>query len=267
MENSIDAVASRDLAIEFVFVLSLSLIDVSRLCEEITLWASQQFGWVRLSDEFSTGSSIMPQKKNPDAAELTRGRSGRVLGDLMGLMAAVKALPLAYNRDLSEDKNAVFDAVDTMEITLPALAGLIRTMDVNVDELRSQAGRGGTLATEIADWLACQGVPFSEAHHVAGAAVQYSESRGVDIADFDADDLAAIDARLTPDALDALSVDAALASRSGANGTAPRQVRRQLDRLRDEIAEVRRWVDLTTSDASLTALLGLPDPLTLSPTR
>jgi argininosuccinate lyase len=242
MENSIDAVASRDLAIEFLFVCSLTLIDISRLCEEITLWASQQFGWIALDDAFSTGSSIMPQKKNPDIAEITRGKAARVLGDLMGLMAAVKALPLAYNRDLAEDKNAVLDAVDTIDLALPALTGLIATMKVDPTAMGVQATWGYTLATEVADWLARRGVPFSEAHEVSGALVRFAESRGLDLAELSDEQIASVDARLTPDLRSALTVTAALATHAGANGTAPAQVAHQLIGVRRRLDTTRAWI-------------------------
>lgn len=242
VENSIDAVGSRDIAIEFLFICSLTLIDISRLCEEITLWASQQFGWITLDDAYSTGSSIMPQKKNPDIAELTRGKAGRVLGDLMGLMAAVKALPLAYNRDLAEDKNAVLDAVDTIDLALPALTGLIATMQVNTSVLAAQAGQGHTLATEVADWLARSGVPFSEAHEVSGALVRYAEAHGVGLSDLSADELATVDARLTAEVTDVLTIEAALQAHSGSNGTAPSSVARQLERLQARLTEFEVWI-------------------------
>ena len=243
MENSIDAVASRDLAIEFLFVCSLTLVDISRLCEEITLWASQQFGWITLDDAFSTGSSIMPQKKNPDIAEITRGKAGRVLGDLMGLMAAVKALPLAYNRDLAEDKNAVLDAVDTIDLALPALAGLISTMTVNTDVMATQATWGYTLATEVADWLARRGVPFSQAHEVSGALVQYAESRGLGLGELTDEQLASVDERLTPELRPALTVAAALDAHAGANGTAPAQVAHQLSGVRRRLSTILSWIE------------------------
>ena len=243
MENSIDAVASRDLAIEFVFICSLTLIDISRLCEEITLWASQQFGWITLDDAFSTGSSIMPQKKNPDIAEITRGKAGRVLGDLMGLMSAVKSLPLAYNRDLAEDKNAVLDAVDTIDLALPALSGLIATMTVNVDVVARQAAWGYTLATEMADWLARRGVPFSQAHDVSGALVQFAETQGVGLGELTDEQLASVDERLTPDVRMALSVTAALDAHCGANGTAPARVALQLDEVRGRLNAIQSWIE------------------------
>ncbi|WP_417218153.1 argininosuccinate lyase [Arthrobacter sp.] len=251
-ENSIDAVGSRDAAIEFLFVCSLTLVDLSRLCEEIISWASQQFGWIRMHDSYCTGSSIMPQKKNPDIAELARGKSGRVLGDLMGLMATVKSLPLAYNRDLAEDKNAVFDAVDTLEVTLPALAGLVGTFTVNKDKMERQAEAGFTLATEVADWLASRGTPFSEAHEVSGALVRFCETEGIGFADLDDDQLAAVDARLTPAVREVLTLKAALSARSGFGGTAPARVAEQLVRLRERLEPFREWA------GDVNALKGTP---------
>lgn len=240
-ENSIDAVGSRDAAIEFLFVCSLTLIDISRLCEEIISWASQQFRWITMDDAYCTGSSIMPQKKNPDIAELARGKAGRVLGDLMGLMATVKSLPLAYNRDLAEDKNAVIDAVDTLEVALPALSGLVRTFTVNVQEVRRQATAGYTLATEVADWLARQGIPFSEAHEVSGSLVRFCESRGLDYDDLSDEQLASVDLRLTPDIRNVLSLEAALDAHSGFGGTSPKRVAEQLTRLRARLDQMKTW--------------------------
>lgn len=240
-ENSIDAVGSRDAAIEFLFVCSLTMIDISRLCEEIISWASQQFRWIRMDDAYCTGSSIMPQKKNPDIAELARGKAGRVLGDLMGLMAAVKSLPLAYNRDLAEDKNAVIDAVETLEVALPALSGLVRTFTVNVEEVTRQSTAGFTLATEVADWLARQNIPFSEAHEISGALVQYCEANGLDYGDLTDEQLASVDARLTPEVREVLTIEAALEAHSGFGGTAPTRVAEQLARLRARLDQVMGW--------------------------
>lgn len=240
-ENSIDAVGSRDAAIEFLFVCSLTLIDISRLCEEIISWASQQFRWIRMDDAYCTGSSIMPQKKNPDIAELARGKAGRVLGDLVGLMAAVKSLPLAYNRDLAEDKNAVLDAVDTLEVALPALSGLVRTFTVNVEEVTRQATAGFTLATEVADWLARQDIPFSEAHDISGALVRFCEANGLDYGDLSDEQLASVDPRLTPAVRSVLSIEAALEAHSGFGGTAPHRVAEQLTRLRARLDQVASW--------------------------
>lgn len=252
-ENSIDAVGSRDAAIEFLFVCSLTLIDLSRLCEEIISWASQQFGWIRMNDSYCTGSSIMPQKKNPDIAELARGKAGRILGDLMGLMAAVKSLPLAYNRDLAEDKNAIFDAVETLDVTLPALAGLVATFTVNSEELARQAEAGFTLATEVADWLAVRGVPFSEAHDVSGALVRFCESEGIGFDALSDAQLASVDRRLTPDIRAVLTLSAALGARSGFGGTAPARVAEQLQRLRNKLEPFRDWSTMTSLANGATA--------------
>jgi argininosuccinate lyase len=240
-ENSIDAVGSRDHVVEFVFVTAMLGVDLSRLSEEIILWASRQFRWVELDDAFATGSSIMPQKKNPDIAELARGRSARLIGDLTALLTLLKGLPFSYNRDLSEDKRAAFDAVDTLAVVLPALAGLVRTLRVDTAALRRQASQGFTLATEAADWLALHGVPFAEAHALTGAMVRVCEDRGVELAALTAEDLRAVDARLDPAILPHLSLKAAVAARSGYGGTAPAQVSRQLEGVRAELQRRRTW--------------------------
>ncbi len=242
MENSMDAVGSRDTVLEFLFVASLTFVDLSRLCEEITMWASVQFGWVRLDDAYCTGSSIMPQKKNPDIAELARGRAGRVLGDLMGMMATVKSLPLTYNRDLMGDKSAVLDTLESFELALPALTGLVRTFTADRDRMGADAIRGYTLATEAADWLARAGIPFSEAHEIAGAMVRHCEERGIELHEIPAQELAGIDARLDPEILPHLTIESALAAHDVTGGTAPAQVARQLGRLRDAAIEHREWL-------------------------
>ncbi|MCW3818963.1 argininosuccinate lyase [Micromonospora sp. DR5-3] len=239
--NSIDAVASRDHVAEFLFVGSMLAIDISRLAEEICLWATRQFRWVALDDAFATGSSIMPQKKNPDIAELARGKAGRLIGNLTGLLGTLKGLPLAYNRDLAEDKRAAFDTVETLLTVLPAMAGLVRTMRVQVAELAAQATEGFTLATEVADWLARQGVPFNEAHEITGAVVRLCEERGVDLDALGAEDLASVDPRLTPDVRAVLMVEAALAARSGTGGTAPERVEDQIVELEQTLADQRSW--------------------------
>jgi argininosuccinate lyase len=240
-ENSIDAVASRDHVAEFLFAVAMLGVNLSRLAEEIVIWTSRQFGWVVLDDSFATGSSIMPQKKNPDIAELTRGMAGRYIGSLAGLLATMKAMPLAYNRDLFEDKRAAFESVDGILLCLPAFAGMVRTMKVQADTLRQQASLGFTLATEAADWLARRGVPFAEAHEISGALVQLCEDKGCDLPDLTPDDLARVDARLTPDVLDCLSLEAAIAARSGYGGTAPARVREQIGRLDEALARHRAW--------------------------
>ncbi|MDS0796649.1 argininosuccinate lyase [Burkholderia pseudomultivorans] len=240
-ENSIDAVAARDHVAEFVFVTSMLAVNLSRLSEEVILWASRQFRWVDLDDGYATGSSIMPQKKNPDIAELTRGKAGRLIGNLTGLLATLKSLPLAYNRDLAEDKRAAFDSIDTLELVLPAMAGMIRTMRVNVDEMRRQAPLGFTLATEVADWLALTGVPFSEAHEITGALVRACERDGIELADASTEQLQAVDARLAPAVRAHLTLDAAVAARTGAGGTSPARVREQIARLGSALERQAAW--------------------------
>jgi argininosuccinate lyase len=242
-ENSIDAVAARDHVAEFLFVMSMLAVDLSRLSEEVILWTSRQFRWVELDDGYATGSSIMPQKKNPDIAELTRGKAGRLIGNLSGLLATLKSLPLAYNRDLAEDKSAAFDGLDTLALTLPAMAGMIRTMRVNVDELRRQAPLGFTLATEVADWLALQGIPFSEAHEITGALVRACEERGIELLDVTAEMLTSIDSRLHADVLPRLTLEAAVDARSGFGGTAPVRVVEQIDRLKLALARQSEWAN------------------------
>ena len=180
-QNSIDGTASRDFVAEFAFVAAMTAVDISRFAEEVVIWATKEFSFVTLHDSYSTGSSIMPQKKNPDVAELARGKAGRLVGDLAGLLATLKALPLAYNRDLQEDKEPVFDAVDTLEVLLPAFAGMVDTLTFNTERLESLAPQGFALATDIAEWLVRQGVPFRIAHEVAGACVRECEPRGIEL--------------------------------------------------------------------------------------
>ncbi|GAB2467669.1 argininosuccinate lyase [Jatrophihabitans fulvus] len=240
-ENSIDATASRDVVAEFSFVTTMLAVDLSRIAEEIVLWATKEFSFVTLDDAFSTGSSIMPQKKNPDVAELTRGKAGRLIGDHAGLLATLKGLPLAYNRDLQEDKEPVFDAVDSLHLLLPATSGMLATLVFHTDRLESLAPQGFSLATDIAEWLVRQRVPFRVAHELAGACVRVCEQRGVELADLTDDDLAAISPHLTPDVRSVLTVAGSVASRSGAGGTAPERVREQLDALVATSEHHRRW--------------------------
>ncbi|WP_295701400.1 argininosuccinate lyase [Lapillicoccus sp.] len=228
VDNSIDGTASRDFAAEFAFVTAMIAVDVSRLAEEVILWATKEFSYVTLDDAYSTGSSIMPQKKNPDVAELARGKAGRLVGDLAGLLTTLKGLPLAYNRDLQEDKEPVFDAVDTLEVLLPAFSGMVATLTFHTDRLSSLAPEGFALATDIAEWLVRQGVPFRVAHEVAGACVRYCEVRDIELWDLEDDDLATISPHLTPAVRDVLTVEGSLASRDAHGGTAPSRVREQL---------------------------------------
>jgi argininosuccinate lyase len=239
VENSIDGTASRDFAAEFAFVAAMTAVDISRLAEEVVLWATKEFSFVTLDDAYSTGSSIMPQKKNPDVAELARGKAGRLVGDLTGLLTTLKSLPLAYNRDLQEDKEPVFDAIDTLEVLLPAFSGMVATMVFDTERLESLAPQGFSLATDIAEWLVRQGVPFRVAHEVAGACVRECESRGIELWDLTDADLAAVSEHLTPEVRSVLSVRGSLESRNAKGGTAPERVREQLELVRRRVAQGR----------------------------
>jgi argininosuccinate lyase len=241
VRNSIDGTASRDVVAEFAFVAAMIGVDLSRLAEEVILWATKEFSFVALDDAYSTGSSIMPQKKNPDVAELARGKAGRLIGDLTGLMATLKALPLAYNRDLQEDKEPVFDAVDTLQVLLPAVAGMVATLRFDVERLALLAPQGFSLATDVAEWLVRQGVPFRVAHEVAGACVRACEARGIELWDLTDADLAALSAHLTPAVREVLSVAGSLASRDAVGGTAPVRVAEQLAAARAALATARGW--------------------------
>ncbi|WP_017609660.1 argininosuccinate lyase [Nocardiopsis xinjiangensis] len=239
-ENSIDGTSARDVVAEFSFVTAMIGVDLSRLSEEVIVWATKEFSFVTLDDSFSTGSSIMPQKKNPDVAELARGKSGRMIGDLTGLLATLKGLPLAYNRDLQEDKEPVFDAVDTLHLLLPAMSGMVATLTFHTDRMSELAPQGFSLATDIAEWLVRERVPFREAHEIAGACVRECEERGIDLPDLTDEDFAKISPRLTPDVREVLVVPGSLASRSGKGGTAPVRVAEQLERLRAGVQEHRK---------------------------
>jgi argininosuccinate lyase len=239
--NSIDAVSDRDFAAEFLFAATMVGVHLSRLGEEVCLWSSREFGWARLDDAYSTGSSIMPQKKNPDVAELARGKAGRIIGDLTGLLATLKGLPFAYNRDLQEDKEPVFDAIDTLALVLPAVAGMVATLRFDREAMAAAAPEGFALATDIAEWLVRQGVPFRDAHEVAGACVRACEARGIDLTDLTDSDLAGISAHLTPEVRSVLTVQGALESRSAFGGTAPVRVREQLAALRAVVDAGRSW--------------------------
>jgi argininosuccinate lyase len=240
-ENSIDAVGSRDHVAEFLFVCAMIGVNLSRLAEEVFLWSSRQFRWVVLDDGYATGSSIMPQKKNADIAELTRGRAARLISGLNGMLVALKGLPFAYNRDLSEDKWAAFEAIDTLGLVLPAMAGMIETMQVDAARLKAQSTEGFTLATEVADWLARNGVPFSEAHEITGALVRYCEEKGLELSDLTPADLDAVDQRLGEDMLGHLTPEAAVAARAGYGGTAPARVAEQIGRLKENVSRQRDW--------------------------
>jgi argininosuccinate lyase len=228
-DNSVDATAARDFAAEAAFVLAMIGVDLSRLAEDIIIWSSTEFGYVTLHDSWSTGSSIMPQKKNPDIAELARGKSGRLIGNLAGLLATLKAQPLAYNRDLQEDKEPVFDSVAQLELLLPAMAGLVGSLTFHVERMAALAPAGYTLATDIAEWLVRQGIPFRSAHEAAGAAVRAAEQRGIGLQELTDDELAAVSPELTPSVRDVLTIEGSVSSRDARGGTAPARVADQLN--------------------------------------
>ena len=256
--NSIDGTAARDVVAEAAYVLAQVGIDLSRLSEEIVLWCTPEFGFVTLADAWSTGSSIMPQKKNPDVAELARGKAGRLIGNLTGLLATLKGLPLAYNRDLQEDKEPVFDSVDQLRLLLPAVTGLVETLTFHPERLEALAPRGFALATDLADWLVRQRVPFAEAHEVAGVAVRYCEERGIDLPELTAEQLAAISPLLGADVLAVLTTHGSIDSRDGRGGTATAQVERQLREMLDEIDKISDWC-LESLAAAATRRLGLTE--------
>ncbi|PZG00370.1 argininosuccinate lyase [Micromonospora deserti] len=239
--NSMDAVADRDFVAEFLFTTALIGVHLSRLGEEVVLWTSQEFGWVELDDAFATGSSIMPQKKNADIAELARGKSGRLVGGLMSVLTMLKGLPMTYDRDMQEDKEPAFDAVDTLELLLPALAGMISTMTVRVDRLVAAAPVGYSLATEVADWLVRKGVPFRDAHEITGKLVALCVARDCALEDVSDDDLAAVSPHLDPGVRDVLSVRSALAARTTPGSTGPGPVADQLAAAADKLVGWREW--------------------------
>ncbi|SEB26994.1 MULTISPECIES: argininosuccinate lyase [unclassified Mycobacterium] len=238
-DNSIDATSSRDFAAEAAFVFAMIAVDLSRLSEDIILWSTTEFGYVKLHDSWSTGSSIMPQKKNPDIAELARGKSGRLIGNLAGLLATLKAQPLAYNRDLQEDKEPVFDSVAQLQLLLPAMAGLVGTLTFDTDRMAALAPLGYTLATDIAEWMVRQGIPFRVAHEAAGAAVKAAEARGVGLEELAADELAGIHPGLTAEVRDVLTIAGSVDSRDARGGTSPARVAEQLVTVRDTADRLR----------------------------
>ncbi|MGR3570289.1 argininosuccinate lyase [Brevirhabdus sp.] len=233
--NSLDAVSDRDFALEFLSAASICAMHLSRFAEELVIWSSAQFRFVTLSDRFSTGSSIMPQKKNPDAAELIRAKIGRIMGAMVALFTVMKGLPLAYSKDMQEDKEQVFDAADTLMLALAAMEGMVRDMSANREALAAAAGSGFSTATDLADWLVrALNLPFRDAHHVTGALVALAESKGCDLPDLSLEDMRAVHGDITEDVFDVLGVDNSVRSRTSYGGTAPDQVR----------AQVARWKDL-----------------------
>ena len=236
--NSIDGTSARDLVAEAAYVLAQVGVDLSRLAEEVITWCTVEFGFATLDDAWSTGSSIMPQKKNPDVSELTRGKAGRLIGNLTGLLATFKGLPLAYNRDLQEDKEPLFDGIDQLHVLVPAVAGMVATLRFHTDRMAELAPRGFSLATDMADWLVRQRVPFAQAHDITGAAVRYCEALGIDLPDLTADQLAEIHPALGPGVLDVLTVQGSVSARDGRGGTAPVRVAGQLAELRATLEDL-----------------------------
>lgn len=229
MNNSLDGVSDRDFALEFLSCCAVCAVHLSRLAEEMVIWTSAQFRFIRLSDAFTTGSSIMPQKRNPDAAELVRAKTGRVIGNLNSLLVVMKGLPLAYSKDMQDDKEPVFEAADTMELSLAAMAGMVRDLKANADIMAEAAGAGFTTATDIADWcVRVLGIPFRQAHHVAGSLVKLAEQEGCGLEDLSLSEMQKIEPRITADAKAVLSVEFSVASRTSFGGTAPERVREQV---------------------------------------
>ncbi|MEI9907274.1 MAG: argininosuccinate lyase [Actinomycetota bacterium] len=239
--NSIDAVSDRDFVAEALFILALIGVHLSRIGEEWTLWCTTEFGWAKIGDAYATGSSIMPQKKNPDVAELVRGKSGRLIGNLTSLLVVLKGLPFAYNRDLQEDKEPLFDSIDTLILVLPPLTGMIASTTFEKERISQSAPAGFSLATEIADFLVRKGIPFALAHEAAGKCVRVCEVEGVDLHDLSDLQLQSVHPDLTPDVRAFLTVESALASRDSINGTSPQAVTSQIEKLKAEVARESAW--------------------------
>ena len=232
--NSLDAVSDRDFALEFLSASSICAMHLSRFAEELVIWSSAQFRFVVMSDRFSTGSSIMPQKKNPDAAELVRAKIGRILGATVGLFTVMKGLPLTYSKDMQEDKEQVFDAADSLMLALAAMEGMVADMSANPDELRQAASSGFSTATDLADWLVREaGLPFRDAHHVTGRLVALAESEGKDLPDLTLDQMKSAHEAITAGVFEVLGVDNSVKSRTSYGGTAPDNVRAQINRWKD----------------------------------
>jgi argininosuccinate lyase len=235
-QNSMDATASRDVVAEFSFITAMIGVDLSRFAEEIIAWSTFEFGYVKLDDAFSTGSSIMPQKKNPDIAELARGKAGRLIGNHSGLLATLKGLPLSYNRDLQEDKEPVFDSVDNLLLVLPAFTGMVATLVFNTERLEHLAPEGYSLATDVAEWLVKQGVPFRDAHEITGELVKFCEQNDLQLDQPTDAQFAAISKHLTPDVREVIDIQKAISSRNGTGGTSLIQVDVQLKALSEVLA-------------------------------
>jgi argininosuccinate lyase len=236
--NSLDSVSDRDFALEFLSVAAICAMHLSRLAEEIVIWSTPQFGFAQLPDAFSTGSSIMPQKKNPDAAELIRAKTGRVNGHLIALLTVMKGLPLTYSKDMQEDKEAVFDAAETLELMLAAMAGMVTNMVVNAEAMRHAAGSGYATATDLADWLVREAdLPFRDAHHVTGKAVALAEARKIGLEELPLAELQKLNAAITADVFSVLTVEKSVQSRTSFGGTAPQEVKKQIRYWRKRLAK------------------------------
>ncbi|MGA1613245.1 MAG: argininosuccinate lyase, partial [Lutimaribacter sp.] len=232
--NSLDAVSDRDFALEFLSAASICAMHLSRFAEELVIWSSAQFRFVTLSDRFSTGSSMMPQKKNPDAAELIRAKVGRIFGANVALMMVMKGLPLAYSKDMQEDKEQVFDAADNLMLALAAMEGMVKDMTAHRSNLAAAAGSGFSTATDLADWLVrVAGIPFRDAHHVTGTLVAMAEAQGCDLPDLTLAQMQSVHAGITDDVFGVLGVENSVASRMSYGGTAPAQVRAQVARWKE----------------------------------
>ena len=236
MSNSLDAVADRDFALEFLASASICAMHLSRLAEELVIWSSAQFRFVKMSDKWSTGSSIMPQKRNPDAAELIRAKIGRIFGANVALMTVMKGLPLTYSKDMQEDKEQTFDAADNLMLALAAMTGMVTDMTANRDNLKAAASSGFSTATDLADWLVRElGLPFRDAHHVTGSLVAMAEGKGCDLPELTLADMKSVHDGIRPDVFDVLGVENSVASRTSYGGTAPSQVRAQIAQWKDAL--------------------------------
>ena len=266
--NSLDAVSDRDFAIEFLATAAISAMHLSRIAEEIVIWCSAPFRFVRLTDAFTTGSSIMPQKRNPDAAELARAKTGRITGALVALLTVMKGLPLAYAKDMQEDKEPVFDAADAWALSLAAVAGMVQDLEPDTQRLREMAGSGFSTATDLADWLVrVLRLPFRQAHHVTGRLVAKAEARGVDLAALSLTEMQQEEPGITEAIFSVLTVDASVASRTSYGGTAPDNVRRQAARWQQALAQLAlAFMVLATLGLSACGKKGAPSP-PVRPTR
>ena len=240
--NSIDGVSDRDFVAEALFIISMVGVHLSRIGEEWCIWATSEFGWAKVADAYSTGSSIMPQKKNPDMAELARGKAGRLLGNLTGVLAMLKGLPFAYNRDLQEDKEPLFDSIDTLILVLPAVTGMVASTKFDVEKMRAAAPLGFSLATEIADYLVRKGIPFPEAHEAAGKCVQISEKLGKTLEQLSDSDFKSAHPELDDSVRSVLTLDSAINARSSLNGTSPNSVLNQIKSASGDLARHEKWI-------------------------